>query len=76
MRKIFILVIGLSLYSCVYTNFVSPEGVKVTYFRSFMSAENVKGQVGENKIEVKKEKVDSKVLNQLLQAIIAAGVTP
>lgn len=75
MKKLTVLILIILLSGCANLTYQVTDGAKttkVTYNRLFTTADNIKGQVGDNvKVEASGQKIDATTLNALLQILSA-----
>lgn len=71
-KIIMVIFVGLMLNAataCSVLRYETQEGTKVTYTRLFTTADKIKAEVGAAKVEVNKQKIDTKTIEAVLKAL-------
>lgn len=72
------IIVGVMLSAvtaCSSLRYETADGTKVTYTRVLTTADHIKGQVGQAKIEANGQKIDNETLNTILR-LLGVAVTP
>ena len=72
MKKIAIILVVLVLTGCATTQYKSPDGTEITYTRFATTADSIKAEAGNAKVESNGQKVDTKIIDALTNLVNAA----
>jgi hypothetical protein len=60
------------LFGCARLNYVTPDGTQVTYTRFMTTSDSIQGNVGDAKIAVTKQAIDTTLAEALLKLLTTA----
>jgi len=66
MKTAIALCILLSVVSCTRLEYVTKEGTSVTYTRVFATSTDVEAEMGDAKVSMKNQKIDTTVIGNIL----------
>jgi uncharacterized protein YceK len=67
MKKIAIILVVLVLTGCATTQYKSPDGTEITYTRFATTADSIKAEAGNAKVESSGQKIDTKTLTAIIE---------
>lgn len=59
----------LMIQGCARLNYETKDGTKVTYTRLLTTSDSIKGDVGDAKVQVSKQQIDTTTLQAIIQLL-------
>jgi len=72
MKKIVIILAMLVLIGCATTQYKAPDGTEITYTRFATTADSIKAEAGNAKVESNGQKIDAEIIKALTNLVNAA----
>jgi len=71
MKKLFIMLMALTVTGCATMQYKSPDGTEISYARFATTSDNIEAEVGNARVVSNGQKIDAKVMTAITEFLKA-----